>query len=72
MRFAYAFFLQVLVLTSFAAPDFAAAGASVVGKNIRIEFDSALHSRVVALFGGRDLVIGDFSPSESIRVSGHE
>jgi alpha-galactosidase len=72
MRFANTFFLHVLVLASFAASGFAAAGASVVGRNIRIEFNSALHSRVLALFGGRELVIGDFSPSESIRVSGHD
>ena len=44
--------------------------ARVEGKNIRIEFDSKMHSRVVALFDGREYVIGDFAPSESIRVAG--
>jgi alpha-galactosidase len=43
---------------------------SVEGKNIRIEFDKALHSRVVALFDGHEYVIGDFAPSETIQVAG--
>ncbi len=43
---------------------------SVKGKNIRIEFDRSMHSRVVALFDGREEVIGDFSPAETIQVAG--
>ena len=42
----------------------------VEGKNIRIEFDRAMHSRVVAMFDGGEQIIGDFTPSEYIRVSG--
>jgi alpha-galactosidase len=44
--------------------------SSVEGKNIRIEFDRMMHSRVVALFDGREEVIGDFTPSETIQVAG--
>jgi len=44
----------------------------VEGKNIRIEFDAKLHSRVVAVFDGHEYVIGDFAPSETIRVGGVE
>ena len=42
----------------------------VEGKNIRIEFDRAMHSRVVAMFDAGEQMIGDFTPSEYIRVSG--
>jgi alpha-galactosidase len=44
--------------------------ARVEGKNIRIEFDGVMHSRVAALFDGREEVIGDFRPSETIQVAG--
>jgi alpha-galactosidase len=44
--------------------------ARVEGKNIRIEFDRMMHSRVVALFDGREEAIGDFTPSETIQVAG--
>jgi len=43
---------------------------SVKGKNLRIEFDRMMHSRVVALFDGREEVMGDFAPSETIQVAG--
>jgi alpha-galactosidase len=45
-------------------------GARVEGKNIRIEFDRSMHSRVVALFDGHEYAIGDFAPSETIQVAG--
>ena len=64
--------LQLAAVACAATSAFAAEGARVEGKNIRIEFDSAMHSRVVALFAGRERVIGDFSPSEFIRVSGKD
>ena len=47
-----------------------AAGVNIEGRNIRIEFDSTLHSRVVARFGGKDVVIGATSPSEFLTVAG--
>lgn len=53
-------------------PACAAAGGRVQSKGIRIEFDSKMHSRVVALFGGRERVIGDFAPSDFIRISGRD
>jgi alpha-galactosidase len=53
-------------------PAFAAEAARVAGKNIHIEFDGAMHSRVVATLVGHERVVGDFAPSESIRISGNE
>src|SRR5450755_3266866 len=50
----------------------AAEAARVEGKSIRIEFDAAMHSRVVALLGGRERVLGDFTPSEYVRVAGSD
>ncbi len=44
----------------------------VDGKNIRIEFNESLHSRVVAKFGGGEIAVGDFTPSESVTVAGKE
>lgn len=46
--------------------------AQADGRNIRIEFDEMLHSRVVAKFEGREIAIGDFAPSESLTVAGKE
>ena len=39
------------------------------GKNIRIEFDGKMHSRVIAVLDGHEHVIGAFTPSETIQVS---
>ena len=60
------------VLALMATAGFAAQGARISPFSIRIEFDKTLHSRVVAFFGGKERVIGTFTPSESIRVSGHD
>jgi len=46
--------------------------ARVDGRNIRIEFNNVLQSRVVAKFGGREIALGDFSPSETVTVGGNE
>jgi len=42
------------------------------GKFISVVFDEALHSRVVAKIDGREIVIGDFGPSESLTVAQKE
>jgi alpha-galactosidase len=59
----------VLLVSSAAA---AALPASVDGKNIRIEFDAAMHSRVIAKFDGKEIPIGDFAPSEFLTVDGKQ
>jgi alpha-galactosidase len=46
--------------------------ASVDGKNFRIEFDRAMHSRVIAKFDGKEIPIGDFAPSEFLTVDGKQ
>jgi alpha-galactosidase len=61
-----------LVFALMGASCFGADTALVAGKNIRIEFDGHMQSRVVALLGGKEQVLGGFTPSESIRVAGHE
>jgi alpha-galactosidase len=64
--------LHLVVIAWAVAPVFAAEGARVDGKNIRIEFDGNMHSRVVAVLAGQERVIGDFTPSEYIRISGRD
>ncbi|HET7214228.1 MAG TPA: glycoside hydrolase family 36 protein [Terriglobia bacterium] len=44
----------------------------VDGRNIRIEFNENLHSRVIAKFGGREIAIGGFAPSETVTVAGKD
>jgi alpha-galactosidase len=44
----------------------------VEGRNIRLEFDGRMHSRVTAKFNGKDTVLGPFTPSEAITVDGQE
>src|SRR5438045_2264619 len=48
----------------------APAGAQIESKNIRVEFNSLLHSRVVARFDGKEIPLGDFAPSESLTAGG--
>jgi len=55
-----------------ATAAFAANGARADGKQIRIEFDGNLHSRVVASFDGHERLIGDFTASEFITVAGRD
>src|SRR5260370_8470580 len=64
---------MIAVLALLGAPAFAAEAVRVAGKNIRVEFDETMHSRVIAVLGGQqERAVGDFTPSESIRVSGNE
>src|ERR1035437_9222913 len=63
---------MIVALALMAPPGFAAEAVRVDGKNIRIEFNSAMHSRLVATPGGQERAVGDFMPSEFIRVSGNE
>lgn len=63
---------MIVALALTAASGFGAEPVRVEGKNIRIEFNTAMHSRVVAVLGGHERVIGEFAPSESIRISGRQ
>ncbi|HZT32237.1 MAG TPA: glycoside hydrolase family 36 protein [Bryobacteraceae bacterium] len=60
----------VLVCLALTGAGFAAAATRVEGKSIRVEFDGSMHSRLVAILDGKERVMGDFTPSEFIRVSG--
>jgi alpha-galactosidase len=42
------------------------------GRDFTIQFDDVLHSRLVARFGGAEIVLGDFKPTEFVVVSGKE
>ena len=47
--------------------------APVIGiesKNIRVEFDALMHSRIVAKFDGKATPAGDFGPSEFLTAAG--
>ncbi len=41
-------------------------------ENIAVEFDSSMHSRVTAKFGGKETVLGPFAPSEAVIADGKE
>ncbi|HYM05738.1 MAG TPA: glycoside hydrolase family 36 protein [Terriglobales bacterium] len=60
------------IFTLMGTSVFAAETVRVAGKNIRIEFNATMYSRVVAMLGGEERAVGDFTPSESISVSGNE
>ena len=54
------------------APMAPSQAASVIGietKNIRVEFDSLMHSRIVAKFDGKATPVGDFGPSEFVTAA---
>lgn len=44
----------------------------IEGKYVWIDFNKMLHSRVIAKFANENVIIGDFSPSEFITVSGKD
>jgi alpha-galactosidase len=60
----------ILLLCSTGLAD--SPGARVEGKEILIEFDQDLHSRVIAKFDGQEIRLDGFSPSEFITVAGKE
>ena len=62
--------LSVIALGCVAQPDLS--HVNVDGRNIRIEFNNSLHSRVVAKLGGEEKVIGPYTPSERITVGGND
>src|SRR5690242_12477967 len=62
----------IVLLALIGAPGFAAEPVRVQGKNIHIEFDGTMHSRVIAVLGGQERPVGDFTASESLRVSGNK
>src|SRR5579872_6026383 len=41
----------------------------VEGKNIRVEFDNAMRSRIVAVFDQTPKPMGPYAPSDDLRVS---
>ena len=68
-------FIPIAYLFGIFLPRAAAAApflAKVEARNIRIEFDSSLHSRVTARFSRGEIVLGEFGPSESIIIDGKE
>ena len=48
----------------------ASAAAQVESKNIRVEFNSLMHSRIVAKFEGKETPLGGFGPSEFLTAGG--
>ena len=72
MKLAKYIAVDILLLLLSPALNSAPSPPRVDGKNLRIEFDQSLHSRVVATLGGQQIPIGPFVPSESIRVGGKD
>jgi hypothetical protein len=58
-----------IALTVTCGPMGTAQVAVAGGKNIRIEFDGKMRSRVITLLDGGEHIIGAFTPSETIQVS---
>ncbi len=50
----------------------AADSATIQARNLRLEFDNKMHSRVVARFDGKEIVLGPFRASETVTVNGAE
>jgi len=60
--------LSCLLTAQTAAP--ASVNAEISGKNLRVEFDHMLRSRVVARFDNRETRLGPFTASESVTTTG--
>lgn len=52
-----------------AAVDAPGVRAQIQGGSLRIEFDHHLHSRVIARFGNKEIVMGPFTASETIATT---
>jgi len=61
--------LSSLLTAQTAAP--ASVKAEISGKNLRLEFDRMLRSRVVARFDNRETRLGPFTASESVTTTGN-
>src|SRR6185312_10927415 len=46
-----------------------AAQAQIAGKNVRVEFDAQMRSRIIARFGGKEMPLGPFATSEALRTA---
>ena len=57
------------LLLWFAPLEAAAPRLRVDGKSLSIEFNSSLYSRVLSTLTGKEVPMGPFAPSESLRVS---
>src|SRR5579871_1351060 len=62
----------VVIFAFVASSGLGADNAHIQGKNIRVEFDGKMHSRVVALFDGHERPLGDFTASETVRAGGQD
>jgi alpha-galactosidase len=58
-----------IIATAVASGQLSLAQVAVEGKGIRIEFDNAMRSRVIAMLDGRRQIIGGFTPSETLQVT---
>ncbi len=65
-------FALAILLSATASQPAAPSLVKIESRNIRLEFNSAMHSRVTARFGGKEDVLGRFGPSETITVDGKE
>jgi alpha-galactosidase len=53
-----------------AADETVSVAAAADGSEIRVDFNDRLHSRVVSLIGGNELILGRFAPSEYLTIQG--
>jgi len=58
----------VIILVAAACTSPATAPLQVEGEQIRIEFNEQLHSRIVAKQDQLEIVLGEFTPSEALRI----
>ncbi len=58
----------IMILISNSQTDNSA--VQIEGKNICIEFNGQLHSRVIAKFDDQENALGDFSASEFVTIAG--
>ena len=62
-------FIYALLFALCTMPARAASVIGIESKNIRVEFDSLMHSRIVAKFDGKATPVGDFGPSEFVTAA---
>ena len=69
-RIVWPILLVALALVALVPAHVAEPAACIASEHIRLEFDGAMHSRVIARFNGKETPLGPFADSETIRIDG--
>ncbi|MBN2008797.1 alpha-galactosidase [candidate division KSB1 bacterium] len=72
MKFQTLLYSVLIILFFTSCTTMQKAGVQVKGENITIDFNKILYSRIIARIDGKMTILGGYSPSETVVISGKE